>query len=41
MPAFYTRPHTLEDAVDHVVGKVLAVLGFAQELFPPWQGGEP
>jgi flavin prenyltransferase len=40
MPAFYSRPRTLEDAVDHVIGKVLSVLGFAQELFPPWQGGQ-
>ncbi len=40
MPGFYTRPQTLEDAVDHVVGKVLAALGFEQTLFPPWDGGQ-
>lgn len=40
MPGFYTRPASLEDAVDHVVGKVLAVLGFEQTLFPPWEGDE-
>jgi 4-hydroxy-3-polyprenylbenzoate decarboxylase len=28
MPAFDGLPQTLEDAVDHVVGKVLRVLGF-------------
>ena len=39
MPAFYSRPQTLQDAVDHVVGKVIAALGFAQTLFPPWDGG--
>ena len=39
MPAFYSRPRTLEDAVDHVVGKVMAALGFPQTLFPPWDGG--
>jgi flavin prenyltransferase len=39
MPAFYSRPRTLQDAVDHVVGKVLSSLGFAQTLFPPWDGG--
>ncbi|MCX6372936.1 MAG: UbiX family flavin prenyltransferase [Actinobacteria bacterium] len=39
MPAFYSRPRTLQDAVDHVVGKVIAALGFAQTLFPPWDGG--
>ncbi len=39
MPGFYSRPKTLQDAVDHVVGKVIASLGFAQTLFPPWDGG--
>ena len=39
MPGFYSRPQTLEDAVDHVVGKVLTALGFEQNLFPPWDGG--
>ena len=39
MPGFYTRPQTLDDAVDHVVGKVLSTLGFEQTLFPPWDGG--
>ncbi len=39
MPGFYSRPQTLQDAVDHVVGKVLSALGFEQTLFPPWDGG--
>lgn len=39
MPAFYTRPQTLQDAVDHVAGKVVAALGFEQHLFTPWDGG--
>jgi flavin prenyltransferase len=39
MPGFYSRPKTLQDAVDHVVGKVLSALGFEQTLFPPWDGG--
>jgi 4-hydroxy-3-polyprenylbenzoate decarboxylase len=39
MPGFYARPETLEDAVDHVVGKALTALGFEQHLFPPWDGG--
>ncbi len=38
-PAFYSRPRTLQDAVDHVVGKTIAALGFEQTLFPPWDGG--
>lgn len=36
MPAFYNHPATLDDAVDHVVGKVLSVLGIAHDLYPPW-----
>lgn len=38
-PGFYTRPRTLQDAVDHVAGKVMSALGFQQDLFPPWDGG--
>jgi 4-hydroxy-3-polyprenylbenzoate decarboxylase len=40
MPAFYNRPQTLQDAIDHVVGKVLTALGLEQDLFLPWNGGE-
>jgi 4-hydroxy-3-polyprenylbenzoate decarboxylase len=39
MPAFYALPETLQDVVDHVVGKVLSALGFEQTLFQPWKGG--
>jgi 4-hydroxy-3-polyprenylbenzoate decarboxylase len=39
MPGFYSRPRSLQDAVDHVVGKVMSALGFEQDLFPPWGGG--
>lgn len=39
MPAFYHRPATLQEAVDHVVGKVMTALGLKQTLFPPWDGG--
>jgi flavin prenyltransferase len=39
MPGFYFRPQSLQDAVDHVAGKVLTALGFEQDLFPPWDGG--
>jgi len=41
MPAFYSLPQTLQDAVDHVVGKVLNSLGLEQALFRPWDGGRP
>jgi 4-hydroxy-3-polyprenylbenzoate decarboxylase len=39
MPAFYNRPRSLEDIIDFVVGKILSVLGFEQDLYPAW-GGE-
>lgn len=39
MPAFYTRPQTLTDAVDFIVGRICDQLGVAHELFPRW--GEP
>jgi 4-hydroxy-3-polyprenylbenzoate decarboxylase len=39
MPAFYALPETLQDVVDHVVGKVLNALGLEQNLFQPWNGG--
>jgi 4-hydroxy-3-polyprenylbenzoate decarboxylase len=39
MPGFYFGPRSLQDAVDHVAGKVMSALGFEQDLFPPWDGG--
>ena len=36
MPAFYHRPDTLDDQVNFVVGKVLAVIGVEHSLFPRW-----
>jgi 4-hydroxy-3-polyprenylbenzoate decarboxylase len=38
MPAFYAKPQTLADIVDFVVGKVVSLLGFEQDLFTPWGG---
>lgn len=38
MPAFYNLPETLDDLVDHVVGKILSLLGFRHDLYPPWGG---
>jgi 4-hydroxy-3-polyprenylbenzoate decarboxylase len=36
MPAFYTHPRTLEDAVRFVVGKVLDQMGLDHGLFRRW-----
>lgn len=36
MPAFYTRPRSLEDAVDFIVGRICDQLGVAHELLRRW-----
>ena len=38
MPGFYNRPKSLEDLVDHVVGKALDVLGVEHDLYKRWSG---
>lgn len=38
MPAFYTRPSTLDDMVDFVVGKVLNLIGVEQHVLAEWRG---
>jgi 4-hydroxy-3-polyprenylbenzoate decarboxylase len=38
VPAFYHRPKTLMDLVDHSVGKALDQLGVAHTLFERWGG---
>jgi len=36
MPGFYHRPETIDDLVNHVVGKVLDALGIEHDLFVRW-----
>ncbi len=38
MPAFYQRPKTLDDVVNHTVGRILDRLGIPQDLVPEWTG---
>lgn len=38
VPAFYNRPQTIDDLVDHTVARVLDRLGIAQDLVPEWTG---
>lgn len=38
MPAFYTKPQTLEEIVDHTVGKVLDLVQIEHSLYPRWEG---
>jgi 4-hydroxy-3-polyprenylbenzoate decarboxylase len=39
MPAFYNRPRTVADIVDHTVARILDRLGVGQDLVPEWTGG--
>ncbi len=36
VPAFYTRPKTLDDIVDHTVGRALDLFGIDTGEFPRW-----
>ena len=38
MPGFYHRPESLDDLVDHVVGKILDRLGIDQSVGARWDG---
>jgi len=38
MPAFYNRPHSIDDIVTHTVARILDSLGVEHELSKRWQG---
>ncbi len=38
VPAFYNAPRTIDDVVDHVVGRALGLLGVPTGLVRPWAG---
>jgi 4-hydroxy-3-polyprenylbenzoate decarboxylase len=38
MPAFYHRPKSVDDVVDHTVARILDRLGLPQDLVPEWPG---
>jgi flavin prenyltransferase len=41
VPAFYHKPKTIEDLVDHTVGKVLDLLSIEHQLFARWRESAP
>lgn len=38
IPGFYTMPKTVDDVVNHTVGKALDALGVPNEMFARWRG---
>ena len=41
VPAFYHRPKTLDDIVNHTVGRILDRVGVPQTLVQEWTGSHP
>jgi len=39
VPAFYHKPQTIQDIIDHVVGKALDLFNIQHSLFNRWAGG--
>jgi len=39
MMGFYNKPKTIDDMIDHIVGKTLAIFGIEHKSFKPWFGG--
>jgi flavin prenyltransferase len=39
MPAFYNRPKTIDDLINHTVGRLLDLFGIDNAVVKRWQGG--
>jgi 4-hydroxy-3-polyprenylbenzoate decarboxylase len=39
VPAFYNRPRTLDDVINHTVGRLLDLFGIETKLVKRWKGG--
>ena len=39
MLTFYNAPETIDDMINHLIGKVLMQFGLGYDHFNPWQGG--
>ena len=40
VPAFYYKPRTIQELIDHTIGKVLDIFDIKHNLFPRWSGIE-
>ena len=38
VPAFYYKPQTIQELIDHAIGKVLDIFDIKHNLFPRWSG---
>jgi 4-hydroxy-3-polyprenylbenzoate decarboxylase len=41
VPAFYIRPHSVDEIINNTVGRVLTRLGIKNDLYQEWQGHIP
>lgn len=41
LPALYQRPQSIDEMIDHTVGRVMEMLGIEQSLAPEWNGLKP
>ena len=41
VPAFYNRPQTIDDLVNHTVGRLLDLFGIDAKVVKRWKGGKP
>jgi 4-hydroxy-3-polyprenylbenzoate decarboxylase len=39
VPAFYNKPQTIDDIVNHTVGRLLDLFGIDTGMVKRWQGG--